>query len=154
MQGKVEVELQKIADDVLSIIDNKLFPQATDTDEKIFYQKMKGDYCRYIAEFAQGEKHQQVSEIALAAYEEATKIANADLNNAHPLRLGLALNFSVFYFEVMNDPEKACQMAKSAYDEGLAEAESLTEDQYQESSNILQLLRDNLIMWSADQEDA
>ena len=53
----------------------------------------------------------------------------------------------------MSDPEKACSMAKTAYDEGLAEAEGLTEDQYQESSNILQLLRDNLIMWSADSED-
>ena len=108
MQAKVELELQKISDDVLQLIDNKLLPQASATDEKIFYYKMKGDYCRYVAEFAQGEKHQQVADIALNAYDEATKVANAELNTAHPLRLGLALNFSVFHFEVMNDPEKAC----------------------------------------------
>ena len=44
-------------------------------------------------------------------------------------------------------------MAKIAYDEGLDEVEGLSEDQYQESSNILQLLWDNLIMWSADNVD-
>ena len=114
---------------------------------------MKGDYYRYIAEYASGEKHSEVAQKALGAYEDATKVAS-DLTTAHPLRLGLALNFSVFHFEVMSDPEKACEMAKTAYDEGLAEAEGLSEDQYQESSNILQLLRDNLIMWSADNEDS
>ena len=114
---------------------------------------MKGDYYRYMSEYASGEKHSELGQKALGAYEEATKVANADLPSAHPLRLGLALNFSVFHFEVMSDPEKACAMAKTAYDEGLAEAEGLSEDQYQESSNILQLLRDNLIMWSAEQED-
>ena len=110
---------------------------------------MKGDYFRYISEYAKGEKHGEVALGAKAAYDEATKVAS-ELPKAHPLRLGLALNFSVFQFEVMSDPEKACEMAKLAYDEGLAEAEGLDEDQYQEASDILQLLRDNLIMWSAD----
>ena len=88
---------------------------------------MKGDYFRYIAEYASGEKHGEVAQKALGAYDDATKVANADLPSAHPLRLGLALNFSVFHFEVMSDPEKACSMAKTAYDEGLAEAEGFQE---------------------------
>ena len=98
---------------------------------------MKGDYYRYISEYASGEKHSEVSQKALETYEEATKVTTAELPSAHPIRLGLALNFSVFHFEVMSDPEKAYAMAKAAYDEGLGEAESLTEDQYQDSSNIL-----------------
>ena len=52
MQKDVEVELEKISNDVLGLLDNKLIPGASDSDEKVFYLKMKGDYFRYIAEYA------------------------------------------------------------------------------------------------------
>ena len=62
----------------------------------------------------------------------------------HPIRLGLALNFSVFYYEIMNDPSKACELAKKAFDDAIAELDSLKEDSYKDSTLIMQLLRDNL----------
>ena len=62
----------------------------------------------------------------------------------HPIRLGLALNFSVFYYEIMNKPDKACELAKKAFDEAIAELDSLQEDSYKDSTLIMQLLRDNL----------
>ena len=42
-------------------------------------------------------------------------IALADLAPTHPIRLGLALNFSVFYYEILNSSDKACSMAKQVY---------------------------------------
>ena len=36
---------------------------------------------------------------------------------SHPIRLGLALNFSIFYHDLMSQPARACQLAKNAFDE-------------------------------------
>lgn len=62
----------------------------------------------------------------------------------HPIRLGLALNFSVFHYEIRNDPERACKLAKEAFDNAIAQLDSLREDSYKDSTLIMQLLRDNL----------
>lgn len=46
------------------------------------------------------------------AYQDAFEISKAKMTPTHPIRLGLALNFSVFYYEILNSPDKACQLAK------------------------------------------
>ncbi|CAG0890822.1 unnamed protein product [Cyprideis torosa] len=46
------------------------------------------------------------------AYQEAFDTAKGQMQPTHPIRLGLALNFSVFYYEILNSPDKACQLAK------------------------------------------
>ena len=74
---------------------------------------MKGDYYRYIGEYTkEGEDMKKIADEALKAYNLATEKANKDLPTTNPIRLGLALNFSVFYYEIMNEPSKACEMAK------------------------------------------
>ena len=73
----------------------------------------------------------------------------------HPIRLGLALNFSVFYYEILNSPDRACHLAKQAFDDAIAELDSLSEESYRDSTLIMQLLRDNLTLWtSSDGGDA
>merc|ERR1711939_467339 len=100
--GKVESELQKICDTILGLLDGDLIPKATSGESKVFYQKMKADYYRYIAEFTDGDKKTGAAENARLAYEEAQKVAERDLAVTHPIRLGLALNFSVFQYEVLS----------------------------------------------------
>ncbi|GER40573.1 14-3-3-like protein, partial [Striga asiatica] len=80
----------------------------------------------------------------------ASASANTDLPSTHPIRLGLALNFSVFYYEIMNSPERACHLAKQAFDEAIAELDTLSEESYKDSTLIMQLLRDNLTLWTSD----
>jgi len=150
---KIEEELTKFCNDVLNLLDTSLIPKTTNSESKVFYLKMKGDYYRYIAEFASGEAHSKASQNALAAYKAATDIGTADLKTTHPIRLGLALNSSVFYYEVMNDPTKACQLAKQAFDDAIADIEQLEEDQYKDSTTIMQLIRDNLTLWTSELQD-
>jgi 14-3-3 protein epsilon len=85
----------------------------------------------------------------------ATDVAQTELTPTHPIRLGLALNFSVFYYEILNSPDRACHLAKQAFDDAIAELDSLSEESYRDSTLIMQLLRDNLTLWtSSDTGDA
>ncbi|KAH8511249.1 hypothetical protein H0E87_008704 [Populus deltoides] len=80
-------------------------------------------------------------------------IALTELAPTHPIRLGLALNFSVFYYEILNSPDRACNLAKLAFDEAISELDTLGEESYKDSTLIMQLLRDNLTLWTSDITD-
>merc|ERR1712179_147836 len=149
---KVEGELQKICDTILGLLDGSLIPKASSGESKVFYQKMKADYYRYIAEFSDGDAKSKAAENARLAYSDAQAVAEKDLAVTHPIRLGLALNFSVFQYEVLNNPEEACKMARTAFEDAIAELDNVAEDSYKDSTLIMQLLRDNLTLWTSDQE--
>jgi len=149
---KVEAELSKICDAILKLLDSNLIPKASSGESKVFYQKMKADYFRYIAEFSDGDAKTKAAENARLAYEEASKIAEKDLAVTHPIRLGLALNYSVFQYEVLANPDEACKMARTAFEDAIAELDNVAEDSYKDSTLIMQLLRDNLTLWTSDQE--
>merc|ERR1712228_896713 len=150
--AKVETELQSICDKILGLLGDNLIPKASNGESKVFYQKMKADYYRYIAEFTDGDKKTTAANNAKLAYEEAQKVAEKDLAVTHPIRLGLALNFSVFQYEVLNNPDEACKMARTAFEDAIAELDNVAEDSYKDSTLIMQLLRDNLTLWTSDQE--
>jgi len=149
---QVEKELQDICQDILSLLDKHLIPTAVAGESKVFFYKMKGDYHRYMAEFATGNERKAAAENSLVAYKAASDVAMADLPPTHPIRLGLALNFSVFYYEILNSPERACRLAKAAFDDAIAELDTLSEDSYKDSTLIMQLLRDNLTLWTCDMQ--
>ena len=106
-----------------------------------------------MAEFRPAEERGESQTKSLEAYTNATEVANAELPPTHPIRLGLALNFSVFYYEIMNSPERACNLAKQAFDDAIAELDALNEESYKDSTLIMQLLRDNLTLWTTDMND-
>ncbi|WOK93844.1 14-3-3-like protein D [Canna indica] len=147
---KVEAELSSICSDIMTLIDEHLIPSSSAGESSVFFYKMKGDYYRYLAEFMAGNEKKEVADKSLKAYEAATSTAEADLSPTHPIRLGLALNFSVFYYEIMNSPERACHLAKQAFDEAISELDTLSEESYKDSTLIMQLLRDNLTLWTSD----
>lgn len=152
-RAKIEVELHDTCSSILTLLDGHLIPSCTTGESKVFYLKMKGDYHRYLAEFKSGQERKEAAEATLHAYKAAQDISLEELPPTHPIRLGLALNFSVFYYEILNSPERACHLAKQAFDEAIAELDTLGEESYKDSTLIMQLLRDNLTLWTSDMNE-
>merc|ERR1712083_210936 len=171
-KNQVEEELKTICNDVITLLKDKLIDEAkvekskandttstTETDGKasdpegeaqVFYLKMAGDYYRYLAEaVTQDKPEKQSAEYYKMAFELSEKV----LEPTHPIRLGLALNYSVCFYEILKDKKKACQLAKDAFDEAISKLDKLEEADYKDSTLIMQLLRDNLTLWTSTDED-
>jgi len=166
---RIEDELEEVCGAVLGLIDSRLIPanpglraqqEQEDAESQVFYQKMRADYYRYLAELREAGP---VSHGALArdpdayraeaSYKAASKLAQTGLPPTHPIRLGLALNYSVFLHEVLKQSPEACERAKQAIDDAIAEldcAASLDAASYRDSTLIMQLLRDNLALWAEE----
>lgn len=154
-RGKVEKELDEICSEVIDLLQNYLVKNAdknkAEEESKVFYLKMLGDYWRYRAESASDSTSYNTS--AQQSYEQAMELAEAHLEATHPIRLGLALNYSVCYYEILNKPAKACDLARSAFDLAISKLDRLKEEDYKDSTLIMQLLRDNLTLWQSDQRE-
>ena len=155
---RIASEQKNICEEVLSLLGDILIPNATSFESKIFYLKMKGDYFRYLAEvkFASSMDASREKEVeeAQKAYEEAYSLCKEEMPAVHPIRLGLALNYSVFHYEILNQPEKACELATSAFDlavqMGDMDDSSGLDDNHRDAMLIMQLLRDNLTLWTSE----
>ncbi|KAB0368413.1 hypothetical protein FD755_020179 [Muntiacus reevesi] len=130
-QQMVETELKLICCDILDVLDKHVIPAANTGKSKVFYYKMKGGYHRCLAEFATGNVRKEAAESSLSvAYKAASDTAMTELPPKHPICLGLALNFSVFYYAILNSPDCACS--------------------YKDFTLLMQLLRDNLTLWTSE----
>jgi 14-3-3 protein epsilon len=150
-KGKIEVELTKLCENIIGNIDTYLIPRAGDDEARVFYHKMKADYYRYIAENVDTAQKEKYGNLSLASYNTATEAASS-LLWSNPIRLGLALNFSVFYFEVLEKHEEACKIAKDTLDQAKIEMQNADEDDdmYKDPYSIINLLQENLNMWTVD----
>jgi 14-3-3 protein epsilon len=152
-KSKVEKELEDLCERIIKTIDLSLLPNSADDESKVFYHKMKADYYRYIAENIEASRKKSFADKSLVSYDSAMTVAgNLDITN--PIRLGLALNFSVFYYEVIGDQEKACNIAKETIEkasEPLGNVDA-DDDEYKDSISIINLLQENLNMWISDDQ--
>ena len=102
-------------------------------------------------EITTGDERVEDASKAQKAYEAAMETAS-NLPFTQAIPLGLALNFSVFHYEIMNDGIEACKLAKAAFDSAVNDLDSTDESQYKESTLIMHLLRDNLTLWTSESE--
>jgi 14-3-3 protein epsilon len=135
-RAKVEKELHEICGKILNLMKDTLIPKAGAGESAVFYHKMMGDYYRYIAEFTDGDAKKTAADDARVSYEKATECAAKDLAVTHPIRLGLALNYSVFQYEVLQNPDEACKMARTAFEDAIAELDNVAEATIHSQSRI------------------
>eukprot|EP00808_Paulinella_micropora_P014780 g80316.t1 len=148
--SSIEAQLQT----ELKLVEEKhqCLTQLSNADSLIFYFKMLGDNFKYLTEFTVDDEAERaiLSLKSLGYYHVAFEISQTHLPPPHPIRLGVAYNFSVFYHETMAQPDKACQLAKDAFDEAIAELGQIQKEEnlQKDSTLLMQLLKDNLTIWS------
>lgn len=151
----VERELEVICKEVLELLKDttQVAKDAGDdgNEDLVFYLKMSGDYNRYLSEFMPTSGFNSEAE---KFYAEAVEVANGCLPETHPTRLGLALNYSVCCYEILNKKDEACQIAKTAFDNAIEKLDTLNDSSYKDSTLIMQLLRDNLTLWTSEKDEA
>jgi len=143
----VQNELREVCQQVTDILENYLIPNAQPGEPRVFFLKMAGDYYRYMAE-AVNQQDENIRINAQTRYAAATEEAKASLPSAHPVRLGLALNFSVFLHEVVGDAASACRYAQEALQEATIGYESLPPEAQRDAYETISLLQKNLQLWT------
>jgi 14-3-3 protein epsilon len=152
-----ESSIKSISRDILSLLSKHLLPTCANPESKVYYLKLEGDYKRYMAEISSGKEHAEWSEDCHNSYKSAADLALSCLKPVDPTRLGLFMNFSVFYYEVYNSPERACILAKAACDEAIdggleyaaQNVEKEGEHVFAGSAEIVRLMQNNLSKWAA-----
>jgi 14-3-3 protein epsilon len=153
-KNKVQKELEGLCNKINTTIDQNLLPKAETDEAKVFYHKMKGDYDRYIAENVDGELKKKYADLGLQAYNAALDSAKS-IDYKNPIKLGLALNLSVFYYEVVANKDEACKLAKETLDKAKDALAGVDEDddEAKDAMSIVNLLQENLDMWNSEDDD-
>lgn len=150
---KIERELTDICADLIAVLDANLIRAGTAADSLVFYHKMKGDYLRYLAEVATGQERTETAKNSLAAYQHAYDLAVVNLLPTDPVRLSVVLNFGVFYHEILSMPSRACDLMRQAVTDAINGLDDLTEENYKDTTLILNLLQDAARLWTETPEN-
>ena len=150
-KSKIEGELYEQCMDIVKIVNDDCMGVASTDETKAFFHKMVGDYYRYVAECAQEDKIETVRAGALDSYTKA-QTASESLNACNPIRLGLALNFSVFHYEVMQNHKQACELGEQALSDALEKIDDVDEETFRDAKSIIELLKENLSLWKEEDD--
>ncbi|CAD8086137.1 unnamed protein product [Paramecium sonneborni] len=149
-QNQLEIEVTAQCQDLINVIDFNLLKNNYKPEDKIFFFQMKNDAFRYLQEFVSIDKLQPILDQSEDTQKQIVNLFQKEISKTDPIWLGLALSQAVFTYEVLNDKVTAFQIAKNAFDGAISELDLIQEDKYKDATIIIQLLRDNLILWQSD----
>jgi 14-3-3 protein epsilon len=149
-KGSIETKLSEDCQRIVDMINKQVLEKTCDGEAKAFFVKMVGDYYRYMAENAKGDSLEKAKQAALKAYQDANSIT---LPPCNPIKLGLALNYSVFHYEAMKNKKAACELADQTLQDALDKIDELEEDDFRDAKSIIELLKENLTLWREEEDD-
>ena len=113
----------------------------------MFWNKLLADYLRYKTDVVEGPDLDQLKRECTKLYEDANLVVMPPCN---PTRLGLILNMSVFYYEVMRDSSKAIRIADDALALALDKLDDLGEEEFNYAKNLIEQLKENMGNWKEE----
>lgn len=147
--------IRGVAQEALDLVSNRIYSTCISADSRVYFLKFRADLERYMAEISVGNEHASWVHESHRSYKKAADIATCHLKATDAIRLNLMLSFSVFYYEVYNSAERACILAKSAYDDALEEGlfwprrQGVKESaEHKDAADIVYLLRDHVVRWT------
>ena len=153
IKNHIEKELKKQIEDILNVIDKYLLPNAQDAESKVLYLRLKADHYRYLSEFSKDKEYNKAIEEAEKNYKEAYEIAIKELPVINNTRVGLCLNFSVFYYEIKGNKKEGCKVAKRAFEDSMKYLDDLEKFKSKDVLLLIQLLKENLIFWTSEMNE-
>lgn len=147
-EQKIKNELEELCIELINLVDEKILSRSTVyPEERVFYEKMKGDFYRYICENRPREEVEEYINNAKQCYNDGLEIGRTELSQASPTFLGLVLNYTVFLYEIMDLKEEAIELSKRTFTDTQDLIDTMDDNSFSESSMILHLLQDNCQRW-------
>ena len=145
----LESEIIDVCKNIINLINNYLLKKTITDESKIFYLKMKGDYCRYLCEIINSNENQNYIDESEKSYKEANDLAQ-NLPWTNSIRLGLSLNYSVFYYEIKKNVNQAIKIGKEAIKGAKKQFDKIKEEENKDSALTLQALKENIQIWEKE----
>ena len=123
---RLKAEAEGICCELLEMV-QQLVLQTEGSEHIVFYQKMQGDYYRHLAEIREGTAKTKAVRLARWKYDQAEILAERDLEITNPIRLAVALNYSILIAEWDDDHWAARRKARWTYDAALQQLDDIPE---------------------------
>ena len=153
IKSHIEKEIRDVCTELQIIIDKYLIPNVDEHENEVYLYKLKADYYRYICEFAKEKEYEENLKNSEDFYKKAYNISIKNLPVNNCTRVGLALNYAIFLYEVKGDKKTAFDVAKKTFDESMKFVDDLEKSKWRDTLLIIQLLKENLIFWSSEMNE-
>ena len=138
---------------MLVLLTEKIIPKLNDDESKLYYTIIKADYLRNITEISMDREYIKFSEHTENQYKKALTLAQ-NLPMHDLLKINLAINYSVFLYEIKNAREEAKAFAKQAFDECMKSIDELNKSKSLETITAIKILKENITLWDIEVEAA